>query len=240
MPTLLDDIAFSWPGGPVLARFTMSLDSGERVAVIGPSGCGKSTLLRLLAGLEAPSEGSVNTAGHRLGMVFQSPTLLPWRSAIGNVALALEGEAGERDALLRAEELLESVGLAGHGDKLPRELSGGMQMRVAVARALARQPTLLLMDEPFAAVDEITRWELLEMLDSVVTRTGCSLVHVTHSHAEAVWLADRVVVMPSRPGGDAHSIRIDLPRPRASEDRFSAPFAEAVGPVASLVVGRTP
>jgi NitT/TauT family transport system ATP-binding protein len=229
------------PSGHVeaLRDISFTVRPGELLALVGPSGCGKSTLLRLVAGLRHASAGQVSVGGHpvtapipSVGMVFQAPVLLKWRSILDNVLLPAE-LSGLRPGPYRARgvELLSLTGLAGFADKLPRELSGGMQQRASLCRALLLDPPLLLMDEPFGALDAMTRDEMnLELLrvwgegrqESGPERK--TIVFVTHSIPEAVFLADRVVVMSRRPGRVARIVDIDLPRPRTVETRASAPF----------------
>jgi NitT/TauT family transport system ATP-binding protein len=211
--------------GPVLALQDVSLTvpRGHFVGLVGPSGCGKSSLLMMLAGLILPSEGRITVAGspvtapapERIGVVFQESSLLPWRSALDNVAfpLKLRGVArSEREA--RAEELLTLVGLRGFEKRYPHELSGGMKQRVAIARGFCQDPPVLLMDEPFAALDEQTRMTLGDELLKIWDRQRKTVVFVTHSLTEAVYLCDEVVVMSPRPGRILERIAIDLPRPR--------------------------
>jgi taurine transport system ATP-binding protein len=189
--------------GPVSLR----VDPGEFVVLIGASGCGKSTLLRLIAGFEQPTIGTVNVAGapprpgHGLGVVFQEPRLLPWRTVAGNIHLALRlGGVAKHERRARCEGLLERVGLHDTGHRRTWELSGGQQQRVALARALATDPALLLLDEPFAALDALTRERLQEDLRAVSTHNGRAAVLVTHSVDEAVFLGSRVIVLSARPG----------------------------------------
>ena len=223
--------------GPVeaLADISLGVGAGEFVSLVGPSGCGKSTLLRIVAGLRPATAGTVTVADRvvcepiaDVGMVFQAPVLLKWRSILQNVLLPAE-LAGQSAAQLRgrAEQLLDMAGLRGFGDKLPRELSGGMQQRAALCRALLLDPPLLLMDEPFGALDAMTRDELnLELLR--VWGEGSdqrkTILFVTHSIPEAVFLADRVVVMTPRPGRVASVISVPLPRPRTTATRASRDF----------------
>src|SRR5713226_7424261 len=208
---------------------------GELVAVVGPSGCGKSTLLRIIAGLRPPSRGRVEVDGREVlrpipsvGMVFQAPVLLKWRSIESNVLLPAELSGLEaRNYRSRAGELLRLVGLAEFAQKLPRELSGGMQQRASLCRALLLDPPLLLMDEPFGALDAMTRDEMnLELLRvwGEGSRTRKTIVFVTHSIPEAVFLADRVVVLTPRPGRVAAIVPVPLPRPRTVETRASLDF----------------
>ena len=201
----------------------LEVANGEFVAVIGRSGCGKSTLLRLIAGLLTPSAGEVTVAGAPVrqprpdaAMMFQRAALLPWRSALGNVLLAVELLGLDRTGQAeRAAELLDAVGLAGFHHCLPHELSGGMQQRVALCRALIQRPRLLLMDEPFSALDALTREELATELQRVHADLGATTVLVTHSIQEAVLLADRVVVLTERPGRVSRILPVPFARPRS-------------------------
>jgi NitT/TauT family transport system ATP-binding protein len=215
-------------GVRALDHLSLDIQEGEFLSVLGPSGCGKSTLLRLLAGLAAPSGGSISWSGERgaLGFVFQEPTLMPWASALANVALPLRLAgiaASEREAQARAA--LQQVGLEGFENAVPRELSGGMRMRVSIARALVTAPKLLLMDEPFAALDEITRHKLNGDLLELWQRTRVTVVFVTHSVFESVFLSQRIAVMTARPGRIHSQIRIEAPYPRAEAFRTSAEYA---------------
>lgn len=232
-------------GTQAVADASFSVATGEIVAVLGPSGCGKSTLLRLASGLLAPTTGTVTLGGQtptaarkatcRVGMVFQDATLLPWRSAVDNVALPLELEGcppEERQA--RARTLLDLVGLSGFESARPHELSGGMRMRVALARALVADPGLLLLDEPFGALDEITRHRLDNELVRLVGQRGCAALLVTHSIAEAVFVADRVVVLSPRPARVLGTVPIDLGE-RHNQLRSDAHFAHLCGHVAALL-----
>ena len=227
--------------GPVeaLRDITLEVGRGELVALVGPSGCGKSTLLRIIAGLRPATAGRVLVDQRpvtrpiaAVGMVFQAPVLLKWRAIVENVLLAAELSGLDPAAYrARAEELLALVGLGGFDDKLPRELSGGMQQRAALCRALLLDPPLLLMDEPFGALDAMTRDELgLELLRvwGEGSRTRKTVVFVTHSIPEAVFLADRVVVMTPRPGRVAETFPVGLPRPRTVETRASAELGALV------------
>lgn len=193
----------------------LALKQGEFVAVVGASGSGKTTLLNVLSGLERPTMGSANVRG-RVALMFQEAALLPWLTAAGNVELALELR-GMRRAERRsvAQDLLQRVHLNGFEKRLPHELSGGMKQRVALARVLAQQADVLLMDEPFAALDAITRDMLHEELENLWLRDRLTVLFVTHNAREAVRLADRVVVFTSRPGRVAHEVAIALPRPRS-------------------------
>ncbi|MDE3090966.1 MAG: ABC transporter ATP-binding protein, partial [Chloroflexota bacterium] len=219
------------PNDGILALRDVSLDvrAGEFLALIGPSGCGKSTLLKLVGDLLAPTSGRVTINGHspnaarrarECGIVLQAPTLMEWRTIAHNVELPLEivgAPRGERSQ--RAAELLDLIRLRDFAARYPIELSGGMQQQVAIARALAYHPSILLMDEPFGALDEITRERLGRELLDIWERTRVTILFVTHSVGEAVRLADRVAVMSPRPGRIERVIDIDLPRPRPTELR---------------------
>jgi NitT/TauT family transport system ATP-binding protein len=220
----------------VLALGPLDLDvgKGEFVSLLGPSGCGKSTALRLIAGLGGPTSGTVGVsqpshrarAGHSIGFVFQEPTLMPWTSVYENVRLPLKlarARTTETDA--RIGEALSQVGLAEFADAYPRELSGGMKMRVSLARALVTDPDILLMDEPFAALDEITRFRLNNDLLSLWRNLRKTVIFVTHSVFESVYLSQRVIVMTSRPGRLSAEFRIDAAEPRGEEFRTSADYA---------------
>ncbi len=230
-----------------LEGIDLQIEAGEFVSLIGPSGCGKSTLLRVIGDLTPPTEGGVLVNGkpapkaradHDYGMVFQDSVLFDWRTVAKNVELPLEMLGWERaKRKQRAEEMLKLVELQGFGDHRPWQLSGGMQMRVAIARALAFEPALLLMDEPFGALDEMTRERLnIELLD-IWRRTESTVVFVTHSISEAVFLSTRVVVLSPRPGRVAGVIGIDLPQPRTNDTREDPRFFELVTDVRELLRG---
>jgi NitT/TauT family transport system ATP-binding protein len=235
-------------GTLALDRLDLTIRAGEFVSLLGPSGCGKSTALRLIAGLGEPSGGSIswragpeNASGqhrparrakaHRgnrpdIGFVFQEPTLMPWATVFRNVMLPLELDgADRRQAAGRVTQALERVGLASFRDAYPRELSGGMRMRVSIARALVTDPPLLLMDEPFAALDEITRFRLNDDLLELWRAVGHTVVFVTHSVFESVYLSSRIIVMTPRPGRVFADIAIDAPYPRDESFRTSAEYA---------------
>ena len=237
------------PGGVLaLDGVDLEIHNGEFVALIGPSGCGKSSLLRAIAGLVRPSSGALQVAGlapeaarkqwGRQAFVFQDPTLLPWRTVRDNVALPLElGTSTSTDpersaAVARA---LDLVGLAEFADTHPAELSGGMRMRASLARALVTRPALLLLDEPFGALDELTREHLDGELLRLWQRDGFAALAVTHSLAEAVWLADRVLVMSPRPGRIVHTLPISLPRPRPPELQTSPEFTALLATLRTYV-----
>ncbi len=216
-------------GTQALDGFGLSVAAGEIVTLIGPSGCGKSTALRLIAGLDAPSSGEVAwpRARPEIGYVFQDPTLMPWASVFNNVWLPLRLRGMSRTAAgERIREAIELVGLTEFAGAKPNELSGGMKMRVSIARALVTQPRLLLMDEPFAALDEITRFRLNDELLALKERLGLTVVFVTHSIFEAVYLSSRVLVMTPRPGRVAEEFAITEPLPRDERFRTSVSYAE--------------
>jgi len=223
-----------------LRRLDLRVGWGEFVSVIGPSGCGKSTLLRIVGGLLEPTVGQVHIDGRSpreaqkdkdIGLVFQDPSLLPWRTVLGNVKLPLEvNRIDSHRPRFQPQELLELVGLSAFADYHPHQLSGGMQQRVAIARALVFQPSLLLMDEPFGALDEITRsamrYELLRIWQSALSDRPKTVLFVTHSITEAITLSDRVVVLTPRPGQVRALIDIELPRPRDESLERSSRFLD--------------
>jgi NitT/TauT family transport system ATP-binding protein len=220
----------------VIETTDLEIERGTFVSVIGPSGCGKSTLLRVIAGLEPPTTGSVSVNSEpanvarrhkRVAMVPQSPGLLPWRTVRANARLLLDVNRGANGASVNDPEmLLERVGLGGFVDAYPHQLSGGMQQRVALVRALTLGAPLLAMDEPFAALDEITRAEMRDLLNQLVAGREVTTVFVTHSISEAVALSDRVLVMSPRPSRVTADIAVDLPRPRGSDVDDETRFVE--------------
>lgn len=230
----LEDVEVEYGRGRVLGPINLEIAAGETLALVGPSGCGKSTALRLLAGLEAPTRGTVTRAAGRgeTAVVFQAPTLAPWLSARANVALPLELAGLRRaEAHERAGAALARVGLAGAEDKRPAQLSGGMAMRVSLARALVTEPRLLLLDEPFAALDEITRRGLADDVLGLWAASKPAIVFVTHNVEEAVYMASRVVVMSKGPGRIVGDIAVLGPMPRPAHFRTEGAFrtsAEAV------------
>ncbi|MCE3289432.1 MAG: transporter ATP-binding protein, partial [Caulobacter sp.] len=214
--------------------------AGEVVALVGPSGCGKSTAMRLLAGLEPPTRGMVTRATGRgeTSLVFQAPTLAPWLTAAGNVALPLElAGVSKSEARALAVDWLGKVGLAGHERARPAQLSGGMAMRVSLARALATRPRLLLLDEPFAALDEITRRRLADDVLALWAELQPAILFVTHNVEEAVYMATRVVVMTPGPGRIAGQLAIEGPMPRPEGFRTTAGFRQAAETVSGLLAG---
>lgn len=227
----LQGVRRSFSGRTVLEALDLEIASGEFLALLGPSGCGKSTLLRLIAGLDQPDAGKVrrDNPDAALAYVFQDASLMPWRSVLGNVALPLELGGCDRDEReARAAALLDTVGLSDAAHRFPGELSGGMRMRVSLARALVTRPALLLLDEPFAALDEFTRQYLDEHVQQLWLERGMTVVFVTHSISEAVFLADRVIVMSPAGGRLVRDFRVDLPRPRVAATRTGIDFTRQV------------
>lgn len=225
---------------------TFDVDHREFLCVVGPSGCGKTTILKAIAGLVPVTAGAITVFGHRVegpyadvGMVFQNPVLLKWRTVLKNVLFPIDIlGTGRKQARHRAESLLQLVGLDGFENRYPNELSGGMQQRAAIARALVHDPRLLLMDEPFGALDQMTREAMNSELTRIWEETGKTTVLITHSIEEAVFLGDRVIVMTPRPGRVAGIVTVDLPRPRAEDLRLTAGFTELMRQVDALVRGR--
>ncbi len=238
---------FSTRNGEVLALEEASFDvaRGSFISLVGPSGCGKTTLLNMAAGLLEPTSGSIVMDGvpidgppRGLGLVLQQPALLEWRNVVSNIRLSTEiiGLRGP-EVDRHIDELIEIVGLQDFRRAMPRELSGGMQQRVAIGRALAHSPSLLLMDEPFAALDAFTREEMSMELLRIWSATGKTIVFITHDIGEAVFLSDRIVVLAPRPGRVREVIDVALPRPREAEVRFTKEFAEYHHRVRSLIYG---
>lgn len=234
MVAALSSVEVDYATGRALGPISLSVGAGQVVALVGPSGCGKSTALRLLAGLEQPTRGQVSRAAGRgeTAVVFQAPTLAPWLTARANVALPLELAGVAKDeALGRAEAALERVGLDAAKDRRPAQLSGGMAMRVSLARALVTEPRLLLLDEPFAALDEITRRTLADDVLALWAASKPAIVFVTHNVEEAVYMASRVVVMTRGPGRIGAEFAVEGPMPRPEHFRTTPAFratAEAV------------
>ena len=235
----LKDVEVDYPDrGKALGPFSLGVREGEIVALVGPSGCGKSTALRLLAGLEAPTRGEALRRPGRgeASVVFQAPTLAPWLSARANAALPLElAGMGRREARAKADAALARVGLAGAEDARPAQLSGGMAMRVSLARALATDPKLLLLDEPFAALDEITRRALADDVLALWSQSHPAIVFVTHNVEEAVYMASRVVVMTRGPGRIAGEAAVSGSLPRTAGFRTRPEFRKTVELVSGLL-----
>ncbi|MFL5203115.1 MAG: ABC transporter ATP-binding protein [Microvirga sp.] len=234
-------------GVTALAGFDLDVFPGEFVSLLGPSGCGKSTVLRLIADLAQPTDGSVTWPGstdddHRgeIGFVFQDPTLMPWANVADNAWLPLRLRGlSKRDARDRIAESLALVGLSDFAKAYPRELSGGMRMRVSIARALSLKPRLLLMDEPFAALDEIARFRLNDDLLRLQGDLHCTIVFVTHSVYESAYLSSRIAVMSSRPGRIVADISGEAPGPRSKEFRTSARYAELCAQISQVLLDQT-
>jgi NitT/TauT family transport system ATP-binding protein len=244
-------VRFRTPDGSVLALDNVDVDipAGSFITIVGPSGCGKTTLLKVLSGVLQPSAGSVLFDGApvdpqrvtgQIGYVFQRPLLLPWRTALENVMLTMEvarKEMTKRERLAEARRWLSITGLKGFEDRYPTELSGGMQQRVSISRALAFRPQVLLMDEPFAALDEITRETLQEELVQLWSEVKTTVVFITHSIPEALLLSERVVVLSARPGTVLEQIEVDFPRPRIDSTRDLPEFTEMAAHIRHLLRG---
>jgi NitT/TauT family transport system ATP-binding protein len=237
-------LAKTWPGGLEAVRpFDFDFAPGRTTALVGPSGCGKSTILRMIAGLETPSAGRIEIGGEPpaetlrragLSVAFQDPSLLPWRTVRGNIELALSLARRKLDRAA-VDQLIGLVGLDGFAETRPAALSGGMRQRAAVARALATMPWLLLLDEPFGAVDELTRQQLSQDLPRIWKARGTTTILVTHSVTEAVMLSDRVLVLSPRPAELVAEIAVDLPRTRAPEDMRRPEFGAVVDAVVAAL-----
>lgn len=246
----IDTVSFTYGGQqPVIALEGIDFTTGENefVSLIGPSGCGKSTLLRLVADLLPVTTGAIRVDGEpsaqarrkrEVGFVFQDAALMPWRTASENVRLPLEVMHRTRASEGRVDELLKLVGLGDFGDKRPDQLSGGMRQRVSIARALTYDPRVLLMDEPFGALDQITRDDMNEELLRVWEQKKCTVLFVTHSISEAIYLSDRVVVLSARPGRMVDVIDIPLPRPRKTSMKRTPEFLQIEGRILSGLNGR--
>ena len=234
-----DNVGMTFPDGTdALENVTLSVAPGEFVTVVGPSGCGKSTLLRIASGLETQTQGSCAVDRDSIGYVFQDATLLPWRSVQRNIELLAElhGET-KAECQRRAQEAISLVGLDGFADKYPRQLSGGMRMRASLARSLVMKPRVFLFDEPFGALDEITRERLNDELLGLFQREGFAGLFITHSIAEAVYMSTRVLVMSPRPGRITASFDIPFAYPRDHDLRYSPEFAELCGQVSHALRG---
>jgi NitT/TauT family transport system ATP-binding protein len=231
-------------GVTALSVFDLDVRAGELVSLLGPSGCGKSTVLRLIAGLAEPTAGHVTWPGsahedHRgeIGFVFQEPTLMPWADVADNVWLPLRLRGvSRRDAQESIAESLALVGLQDFAKSYPRELSGGMKMRVSIARALSLKPRLLLMDEPFAALDEITRFRLNDDLLKLQNDLRCTIMFVTHSVYESAYLSSRIAIMSQRPGRIIAEVAAEAPGPRAKEFRTSPRYAALCGEISQILL----
>ncbi|MDX2379182.1 MAG: ABC transporter ATP-binding protein [Acidimicrobiia bacterium] len=223
-------------GTNAIENVTLDVAAGEFVTVVGPSGCGKSTLLRIASGLELQTGGSCEVDRDSIGYVFQDATLLPWRTVQRNVELVAELHgASKSDRAERAEEAIALVGLTGHEAQYPKQLSGGMRMRCSLARSLVMNPQVFLFDEPFGALDEITRGRLNDELLRLFKSIGFAGLFVTHSISEAVFLSTRVVVMSARPGRIVADLEVPFDYPRASELRYDGRFAELSGQLSAAL-----
>jgi NitT/TauT family transport system ATP-binding protein len=233
------DTAMTFPDGThALDDVSFDVGAGEFVTVVGPSGCGKSTLLRIASGLTPATGGSVIGDPRQMGYVFQDATLLQWRTVLRNVELFAELEGlGKDERTRRAAENIALVGLAGHEDKYPKQLSGGMKMRASLARSLVMEPSLFLFDEPFGALDEITRERLNDELLALFQRKGFGALFITHSIYEAVFLSTRIHVMSARPGRIVASFDVPFAYPRQPDLRFDADFAALSGEVSHALRG---
>jgi NitT/TauT family transport system ATP-binding protein len=239
----VQELSKSYPGRDgcvhALQQISFSVKEGEFVAIVGPSGCGKSTLLKILAGLMLPSKGEaclrgapINCPRRDIGVVFQSPVLLPWRSVLENVLLPVDVQGLVGDCYRKAAlELLSLVGLREFAHRYPWELSGGMQQRVAITRALIHDPAMLLMDEPFGALDAMTREQMNLELQRIWLERKKTVLFITHSIPEAVFLADRVLVMTQRPGRITDAVTVDIPRPRRVEAMNLPEFCASVSSI---------
>jgi len=232
-----DGIAMTFPDGTeALAEVSFDVDRGEFVTVVGPSGCGKSTLLRIASGLLHPTAGRVDIDRDHLGYVFQDATLLPWRTVRRNVELLAELR-GMPERRRLAQDAIDMVGLAGFEGHYPRSLSGGMKMRASLARTLTMRPPVFLFDEPFGAVDEITREHLNEQTQALFQAEGFAGLFITHSIGEAVFMSTRVLVMSARPGRIIAEYDVPFPYPRQPDLRFEAAFAQLSGDISKALRG---
>ena len=237
-----DNVGMTFPDGTdALENVSLSVAPGEFVTVVGPSGCGKSTLLRIASHLETQTQGSCAVDRDSIGYVFQDATLLPWRTVQRNIELLAElhGES-KQECERRANDAINLVGLDGFADKYPRQLSGGMRMRASLARSLVMKPRVFLFDEPFGALDEITRERLNDELLALFQREGFAGLFITHSIAEAVYMSTRVLVMSPRPGRIIASFDVPFAYPRSQDLRYSPEFAELCGEVSHALRGEQP
>lgn len=254
---VLDNVSMAYGKGasavPAIQNVSLEIKKGEFIAVVGPSGCGKSSLMKLISGLHPTSQGSLSVAGEpvtkplkSVGMAFQNSNLLPWRTCIDNVLLPLEIVPPHRQKIRgqrsqykqKAEELLNSVGLTGFTGKFPWQLSGGMQQRASICRALIHEPEILMLDEPFGALDAFTREELWCALRDIHAARGVTVMLVTHDLREAVFLADTVYVMSNRPGRIVKRCSVALPRPRDLEVTYTQEFQDVVHELRSMIGGQ--
>lgn len=243
----VSDVSLTFPDGEqglhVLSDISFSVTKEEFVCILGPSGSGKSTLLRILAGLLAPSKGQISypglaapDSGHPIGFVFQKANLMPWRTVQENITLPLElMNIPKIDAVQQAQKLIHLVGLEGFEDSLPRDLSGGMEQRVAIARALVYDPSILLLDEPFGALDALTRERMGSELLRIWQAKRKTVLMVTHAIQEAVFLADRVLVISPRPGEIRLDVQVDLPRPREEQMKYTPEFGDIARQLRSAI-----
>jgi NitT/TauT family transport system ATP-binding protein len=249
----VQDVTHVYGGGdgqPAVEELTVRVRQGEFAAIVGPSGCGKSTMMKLATGLQFPKSGSVVVDGREVdaplkitGMAFQNPVMLPWRTVLDNLLLPLEIVEPHRsrfrshkaEYVARAENLLRSVGLAGMGEKFPWQLSGGMQQRASLCRSLIHDPKLLMLDEPFAALDAFTREELWCVIRDLHAERGFTVILVTHDLREAAFLADRIFCMSSRPGRIIAEREVDIPRPRDLEVTYNQAFTDIVHELRGLI-----
>jgi NitT/TauT family transport system ATP-binding protein len=219
---------------PAVKDISFQFRKGDLISLLGPSGCGKTTVLKMMGGLIPASGGLLELDGMAItrpfsgvGVVFQAPTLMPWRSVLGNVLFPMEVlHKNDAKAKSRAREILKIVGLEGFEQAYPRQLSGGMQQRVALCRAIIHEPSILLMDEPFGALDELTRLEMNDLLLNLRRVTGATVLFVTHSISEAIYLSDQVLVFSKRPAVIVKELKVDIPYPRSSQTRFLNDFTE--------------
>lgn len=239
-------IGFELPGGeplPVIDDLSFQVNTGEFVSILGPSGCGKTTLLKVIAGLIKPSTGQLNfgkggiTGSQVIGLAFQHANLMPWRNVSGNISLPLEITGiSQVEIASRVDEMIHLVGLEGFEKTYPRDLSGGMQQRVSIARALIQNPDLLLLDEPFGSLDALTREHMGDELLNIWQASRKTVIMVTHSISEAVFLSDRVLVLTPRPARINLDLKIPLPRPRNQETRYRPDFGKLAGKIRQAII----